>query len=81
MPKLARDLDEARVTYDRQSHLEQVNKAEEKRQQVLKFFPLQEWPTMPLERYALGQADSKNTFCWWMEWDDRAREHEVRTFF
>ena len=30
-------------------------------------FPLEQWPTMPLERYALGQKESEETFCRWME--------------
>jgi 5-methylcytosine-specific restriction protein B len=68
MPKQAKTLDDALATYDRQSNLEKVNKAEEKRLKVFEHFPLEGWPTMPLERYALGQADSKNTFSWWMEY-------------
>ena len=68
MPKQAKTLDDALATYDRLSNLEAVNKAEEKRLQVFERFPLEGWPIMPLERYALGQADSKNTFCWWMEY-------------
>ena len=67
MPKQAKTLDEALASYDRERQHENVSKAEEKRQQILELFPLAEWPTMPLERYALGLSDSKNTFCWWME--------------
>jgi 5-methylcytosine-specific restriction protein B len=67
MSKQAKTLDDALATYDRQSNLEKVNQAEEKRLRVFEHFPLQTWPTMSLERYALGQADSKNTFSWWME--------------
>ncbi len=26
------------------------------------------WPTLPLEKYALGQSDSDKTYCWWMEY-------------
>jgi 5-methylcytosine-specific restriction protein B len=67
LPKQVKNLDDALALYDRQSQRENVNKAEKKRQRILELFPLDEWPTMPLERYALGLSDSKNTFCWWME--------------
>jgi len=48
MPKQAKTLDDALATYDRQSNLETVNKAESKRLQVFEHFPLEGWPTMPL---------------------------------
>jgi len=67
MPNQGKTLDDALAVYDRESNLEKVHEAEKKRQQIFELFPLKDWPTMPLERYALGQTDSKNTFCWWME--------------
>ncbi|MBK8905450.1 MAG: EVE domain-containing protein [Anaerolineaceae bacterium] len=30
-------------------------------------FPLEAWPTMHLEQYALGQPDSTDTYCRWLE--------------
>ncbi|TDD29354.1 restriction endonuclease [Actinomadura sp. KC06] len=34
---------------------------------VVRDFPLADWPTMPLERYALGTDVSKDSFCYRME--------------
>ena len=52
---------------NRTSLIEDIQMAEEERNQVIARFPLEDWPTLPLERYALGQG-VKDSFCWWMEW-------------
>lgn len=39
---------------------------EHERKEVTDRFPLAQWPTMPWERYALGQDTSDDTFCQWM---------------
>jgi 5-methylcytosine-specific restriction protein B len=39
--------------------------------ELLTRFPLREWPTISLERYALGQENSEETFCRWMEFRSR----------
>jgi 5-methylcytosine-specific restriction protein B len=44
-----------------------VKQAEELRQEILSRFPLANWPNMPLERYALGQADQDETYSQWLE--------------
>lgn len=41
--------------------------AEQEREAVTKRFPRQSWPSLTLERYALGQEDSEDAFCRWME--------------
>jgi energy-coupling factor transporter ATP-binding protein EcfA2 len=45
-----------------------------KRREIVARFPLADWPTLPLERYALGQGNT-DTFCWWLEYgsDDLGR--------
>src|SRR6266566_3001789 len=61
------DLMAAFQKFDRVSLAGDLQKGEEERKQVIERFPLEEWPRMPLERYALGLG-VKDTFCWWMEW-------------
>ena len=55
------------ASYDRATDRESVDAAERERKEMLDRFPIDQWPTMPLERYALGQKDSEQTFCRWME--------------
>jgi 5-methylcytosine-specific restriction enzyme B len=64
-PRLA--LDKAIASYDRPGEKEFAEAAEQERTAVIERFPLAQWPTMPLERYALGQQDSEETFSRWME--------------
>ncbi|MEU1600018.1 hypothetical protein ABZ468_46390 [Streptomyces sp. NPDC005708] len=42
--------------FDRGSVTEDESAAEDERRQVLYLFPLEDWGTLLLERYALGQA-------------------------
>ncbi len=65
--KQAVDIAVALQKFDRSSLEEDIQKAEEERKQIIARFPLEDWPTMPLERYALGLG-VKDTFSWWMEW-------------
>ncbi|MEV0973694.1 McrB family protein [Microtetraspora glauca] len=60
-------LAEAVAVFDRASVEDGVAKARAEIGQVQRDFPREAWPTMPLERYALGVADYKNTFCYRME--------------
>lgn len=64
-------LDAFLKSFDRADLQEHVRAAEERRAQLLKLFPLDEWPKMPLEKYALGHEDSKGSFCRWMEFDSQ----------
>ncbi len=61
------DIATAFQKFDRIGLSEDLQKAEEERKQVIERFPLEDWPRMPLERYALG-IGVKDTFSWWMEW-------------
>ena len=48
-------LEQAISLCDRNAVAARLAKAEEVRDEILAKFPLDGWPTMPLERYALGQ--------------------------
>jgi 5-methylcytosine-specific restriction enzyme B len=63
-PKVS--LEEALASWDRAAVRGEIDAAERERQEVLSRFPLDDWPTLPVERYALGVA-GHDTFCWWME--------------
>src|SRR5918911_1886799 len=67
MPKETVTIEAALAEYDRERHRAEVDEAEALRGQVWELFPLEGWPSMPLERYALGQPDHRETFCRWME--------------
>jgi 5-methylcytosine-specific restriction enzyme B len=67
MPETAVSLDDALSAYDKQSDQPLVRQAEQQRQEVVKRFPLDAWPTLPLDRYALGLGKKEDSFCWWME--------------
>lgn len=55
------------ASHDREAHLEDLRRAEKQRTQVLELFPKDGWPSMPLDRYALGQPEHPDNFCRWME--------------
>ena len=38
------------------------------RAEILKRFPLDQWPEMRLEDYALGQPGVEDTYCYWLEY-------------
>jgi 5-methylcytosine-specific restriction protein B len=67
MPRETENLEVALSTYDREKYRSEVGEAERSRAQIWELFPLAGWPDMPLERYALGQAEHRETFCRWME--------------
>ena len=64
-PELA--LEEAVDSWKRESTEERLRRADEQRNQVLDLFPLDQWPTLPVDRYALGTG-AKDTFCYLMEY-------------
>lgn len=57
----------ALAEFDRQACTEQIAEAKTQIAQVVHDFPLDAWPSMPLERYALGTPASKDSFCYRME--------------
>ena len=59
-------LDEALRHWDRLGIRIELEKEAGQRQELNSRFPLEAWPEMPLEKYALGQ-DTTDTFCWWLE--------------
>jgi 5-methylcytosine-specific restriction protein B len=67
MISAAKSLEEALGQFDRAAARTQVEGAEAQRAAILERFPLEQWHTMTLEKYALGQEDSEETFCRWME--------------
>jgi 5-methylcytosine-specific restriction enzyme B len=64
---MEQSLEQALGSFDRKAATERRSKAEEIRREILTLFPIENWATLPLERYALGQEDSSNTFCRWLE--------------
>ncbi|MFJ9833667.1 AAA family ATPase [Streptomyces sp. NPDC101169] len=60
------DVRTAAKQFDRAAVAKVESAAEEERRRVLSQFPLEEWKTLPLERYALGQSSpigSEPTYC------------------
>ncbi|MFJ8399141.1 hypothetical protein ACIQ9K_01545 [Streptomyces microflavus] len=64
------DVRTAAAEFDRTAVADAESAAEDERKQVLSQFPLEQWPQLPLERYALGQSappESGPTYCRLME--------------
>ncbi|MFD4402352.1 AAA family ATPase [Nocardia sp. NPDC058499] len=58
------DIQAAVAEFDRSAYSERLATGEGQRQQIVEHFPLDEWPSMPLERYALGVGQgSEMTYC------------------
>jgi 5-methylcytosine-specific restriction protein B len=53
--------------YDPSQDEDRLRLAAEERDELLKRFPQEHWPDMQLSEYAVGQEDSSNSFCRWME--------------
>ncbi|MEU7029868.1 AAA family ATPase [Streptomyces sp. NPDC046275] len=51
-------IDEALRVFDRERHRAAVEAADRDAAAIRDAFPWEEWPTMPVERYALGQPDA-----------------------
>src|SRR5690349_19445024 len=60
-------LEDAIATFDRSAIVEHLARGTRERADILAQFPQSAWPTLPVTRYAVGQANSDNTFCWWIE--------------
>ncbi|MEW6662105.1 MAG: AAA family ATPase [Bacillota bacterium] len=67
MPKVFKSLEEALKNFKREDCMPAVAAAENERNAMLERFPLDLWPQMTLEMYAIGQPGSENTFCRWLE--------------
>jgi hypothetical protein len=57
VPNERPSLDAALASYDRASAHEHIALGEQERKEVTDRFPIDQWPAMPLERYALGHGD------------------------
>ena len=64
-------LAEAVALWDRGWDREILKAADEQRAQILSLFPIDGWPTLPVERYALG-TDVDDSFCKLMEFRTEA---------
>ncbi len=62
---------ESFASWDREQAAELAKNAEELRLEFLELFPLDVWPTLPIERYALGQQVEGGSFCWWLEFNTK----------
>jgi 5-methylcytosine-specific restriction protein B len=65
--KQLKTVEDALRGYDRNTQQDYVAKATQERTEMQRRFPLEAWPTMRLEQYALGQPDSSETYCRWLE--------------
>lgn len=67
----AASITEALSSWDRGAVNARVDDAEALRAEFVERFPLNDWPQLPLERYALGQSTEGGTVCWWLEFKTR----------
>lgn len=62
-----RPIKDAISEFDPAAHRQAIEGADHERQQAVDHFPLTAWPSLTLQRYALGQGSKQDAFCWWME--------------
>lgn len=62
------DFSDAISSYDRSKDHDYITLSAQERKQITELFPRAEWANMPIEKYALGQSGSENTFCAWLEY-------------
>lgn len=67
MSETLSDLNQAIASFDRNKIKGLVETAERRRQEILSKFPLGSWPSLSLERYALGLEGSEDSLCNWLE--------------
>jgi 5-methylcytosine-specific restriction protein B len=81
----ASDLEDAVAAFDREAARLAADEAEALRRSIVARFPIEQWPALPLERYALGGPDHDN-FCYVMEYESQilcsmrggsARKHAI----
>ncbi|MFD0899639.1 AAA family ATPase [Actinomadura sediminis] len=65
-------LSTALAEFDRHALAERVEQTRREIDEVVSRFPLDDWPSMPLDRYALGTPVSKESFCYSMEFGTTA---------
>lgn len=67
-----KSIEQAIREFDSSARQDALESAKEQRTLLLERFPRTRWPQMSLEEYALGQSDSADTFCRWMEFRSQA---------
>ena len=63
----ARSLNQALSDYRAERAIPEVDAGAAELKQIRARFPRRSWPSMTLEQYALGRENSKDTFCYWIE--------------
>ncbi len=71
MIKPSMDFVEAINRYNREEHRAKVKLAEKQREEATKRFPIEGWPKMTLDEFAVGLEGTPETFCWFMEFKSR----------
>lgn len=60
-------IEEAIAAFDREAHAGAMQRHSEQRAALIERFPIERWPEMRIEEYALGQENSEETYCRWLE--------------
>lgn len=63
---------QAVAQFDRSTRESDRRGYQSQRAEILKRFPREKWPDMALENYALGQAESEDTYCRWLEFKSQS---------
>lgn len=61
------EIQQAIATFDRVALKDSLLAGEQRRREIISRFPLETWSSLPLERYALGIAESEDSLCNWLE--------------
>lgn len=61
------EIRQAIAAFDRAALKDYLLAGDQRRSEIISRFPLEGWSTLPLERYALGTAESDDSFCNWLE--------------
>ncbi len=70
-PRHGLSIDDALTRFSPARLEQDLTNAHDKRAAIIERFPLDGWPTMSLEHYALGTDTSQESFCWWMEYGSK----------
>src|SRR6202162_6103488 len=63
-----KDLSAAVDAWDRGAQAARTSDGDKARDEVVRRVPLGGWPTLPLDRYALGTSTSDESYCYWLEY-------------
>lgn len=65
------EIKEALDRWDRERLAASIAEAEELRAEFVERFPIESWPTMEVQEYALGTDVDGGSLCWWLEFKTR----------